>query len=374
MNITTLTPDAIARIQKDFAGSIENLPETYNQLKKLSESDSIEILFYNPREDVLYDKVKGTRIKVSYLADDSILGHTFLTKKSYISQNVNDDPHFMMAIDNPFKIEVRSQLVIPTFFSGKIEGMLRFSKHKTVYRQDNLQGIKLVQHSFREIFLNERYLQSMEMQKNAFDLETMEVYRAIKSVKATFDMLMKHTDNPEMQKLLTAGISNADSVFRYLNPNLDNVSRVKSELRQLNKGKLSDGLRVLIADDVQMNVKILNSLLNGQQHVGEIRTASDGNETWDVVTQAQQAHSPFDVIFLDHHMPGKLGLEIAEALKSDTSNPTIIVSITNDPDAIKHKLNLYDHQLTKPFNKESMDEVLSMIQAKRPHKEAVNNG
>ena len=374
MNISTLTPDAIARIQKDFAGSIENLPETYNQLKKLSESDSIEILFYNAKEDVLYDKVKGTRIKVSYLADDSILGHTFLTKKSYISQNVNDDPHFMMAIDNPFKIEIRSQLVIPTFFNGKIEGMLRFSKHKTVYRQDNLQGIKLVQHSFREIFLNERYLQSMEMQKNAFDLETMEVYRAIKSVKATFDMLMKHTDNPEMQKLLTAGISNADSVFRYLNPNLDNVSRVKSELRQLNKGKLNDGLRVLIADDVQMNVKILNSLLNGQQHVGEIRTASDGNETWDVVTQAQQAHSPFDVIFLDHHMPGKLGLEIAEALKSDTSNPTIIVSITNDPDAIKHKLNLYDHQLTKPFNKESMDEVISMIQAKRPHKEAVNNG
>lgn len=359
MQLSSLNTEEITHIKAAFAAAIDNLPETYNQLRSLSGSQSVEILFLNAKEQTFYDKIKGTKVDIKHLDGDSILGHVFHSKKPYLSQNVETDSRYVLHIDNPFKIGMQSQLVIPSLFKGSIEGIIRFAKHDGIYSREDLQGIQLVQNSFREIFLNEQYLKDMEMQRHPFSLESFEVYKAIKSVKSTYEMLMKHTENPEIQKLLSAGRSNIDSVFEYLNPNIDNVSRVKSEMRMLNRKKLGNaGLKVLIADDVQMNVKIINSLLNKHENVNEILAAYDGNQAHDILKKAIESDAPVDLLFLDHHMPGKLGLEIAEILKNQWKQSTCIVSITNDPDAIKHRTELYNYHMSKPFAKAEMEAIL----------------
>lgn len=362
-NFSKLSEHEIAELKTKFAAAVEDLRETYGMLRLLSDSESIEILFHDTKEGTLYDKIKGTKVHLKHLDDKTMLGHAFKTKKAYLCQDVTKDTRYTLAIDNPFKIVMRSQMIIPVVFNGTLEGVLRFSKNSTRYTQNNLDAIRLVMHSFREIFLNERYRHDKALQKHPLDLETFDVYTTLKAAKSNFEHLLKHTENPEMEKLLMEVQTNIDSIFHYLNPNLDNISRVKNELRQLKKNNLNreKGMRVLIADDVQMNVKILNSLLSHDDAISEILAAYDGDQTCTMLQNAVRANTPIDIVFLDHHMPGKLGLDVAETLKRDHDASTIIVSITNDPDAIKHRKELYDYHLSKPFAKASVDAILTNI-------------
>ena len=372
MQAAVINENDATKIKSEFAAVLHNLTDTYSMLKSVSGSDSIEILFFDEKEHVLHDKIKGTKLETKYLDDDSILGRAFNKKKAQLVQNIASASVFNTAIDNPFKIGIAAQLVIPTVFEDKIEGVLRFSKSDTAYNETDLDRIRMIGSSFREIFLNERYLQDIEMQRHPFSLQTFEVYRMIKEMKAAYGKLLEHTENPEIEKLLREGQSNVEAIFQYLNPNHDNISRVKNELRQLNKNRPGrKGLKVLIADDVQMNVKILTSLLNSEASVGEILTAYDGNQTEELLQITHEEGAPIDIVFLDHHMPGKLGLEIAEKLKNNQDCKTLIVSITNDPDAIKNKLYLYDYQISKPFKKSALESIMQNIDANGRHRSSI---
>lgn len=280
-----------------FSAAIENLNDTYTLLKEISGSDSVEILFYDPESGMFHDNRKGTKLETKYLDDTTIFGHAYFGKKSVLVQNTAASPRYTLAIDNPFKIDIQAQIVIPTVFKGKLEGAIRFSKTASPYSDEELKKLKILMGSFREIFLNEQYLHDMEVQKNAFTIESIEVYRSLKTVKATFTNLMEHAENPEIGKILKSAQANVDSLFRYLNPNVNNVSKVKSELRRIKKKLGANGLKVLIA----------------------------------------------------------------EALKSDAAAKTVIVSITNDPEAIAHRKALYDYHMSKPFIKADVDDIFEAL-------------
>jgi CheY-like chemotaxis protein len=293
-------------------------------------------------------------------------GMSILQKKASVNQKIAKNSRFNTAIDNPFKIKIEAQMVIPVVFDDKVEGMIRCSKKDQPYSQRTLEIIKRITNSFKDIFLHERHHMDMEMQRHPFSLETVEVYKSIKEVKKTYEHLLLHTQNPEIEKLLKEEESTIDSVFQYLNPNMENVSRVKKQLQQFKKNENDSSLlKVLIADDVLMNVKILNSMLSHDDQISEIQAAYDGNQTLDMLEKTCATNDRIDVFFLDHHMPGKLGLDIAEALKNDSRCNTLIVSITNDPDAIKNHMNLYDYHLSKPFSKVAIETIVNKIKDER---------
>jgi CheY-like chemotaxis protein len=356
----------IRNINEQFSAAISDLSKVYAVLKKITESDSIEILFYNKKENYYFDKVKGTKIETKYFKTESFLGHVAKTHKPTVSQNVEKSTLFHTAIDNPFKINIKAQIVIPVIFDGKIEGFIRCSRESKPYSHKALEILKHIMNSFKDIFLNERHQIDIEILRHPFTLETVEVYQSIKEIKAVYAKLLKHTQSPEIEKLLKEGQSNLDSVFRYLNPNMDNVAKVKYQLRQFKKDENdTKSLKVLIADDVMMNVKILNSMLNSDSDISEIKDAYDGNQTMEVLEASCSTGKKIDVLFLDHHMPGKLGLEIAKSLKSNVKCSPIIVSITNDPEAIENNLGLYDYHLSKPFSKMALDDILKEIKRRR---------
>ncbi len=357
----------LMEIKTRLSEAVEDLQKTYSLLRTYTEADSLEILFFNPEEGIFYDKIKGTKIETKYLGDDSLIGNSYVNQKAYLTQNIQTNTRYNLALDNPFKIEIMAQIIIPVILEERVEGIIRLSKESEPFSKDALNTIKHLMNSFKDIFLQEHYQHDMEMQKHPFDIETIEVYTSLKSVKSTFDNLLRHTHNPEIEKLLREGQHNVDSIFAYLNPNMDNVSKIKKQLKEFNRDKNDKkGLRVLIADDVQMNVKILNSLINNEEGVEDVLFAYGGNETLETVQKALSEQTPIDVIFLDHHMPGKLGLEIAQELKGDPKYNSIIISITNDPEALEGHKDLYDYQLSKPFARRLVQEIMEDI---RQHKQ-----
>lgn len=356
----------IRKINEQFSSAITDLSKVYSILQEITQSDSIEILFYNKKDNYYFDKIKGTKVETKYFKTKSFLGHVAQTYKPTVSQNVEKSSYFNTAIDNPFKIKIKAQIVIPVIFDGKIEGFIRCSRESEPYSHKALEILKRIMNSFKDIFLNVRHQSDMEILRHPFTLETIEVYQSIKEIKSIYGKLLKHTQNPEIEKLLKEGQTNLDSVFRYLNPNIDNIAKIKYQLRKFKKDEDDTNfMRVVIADDVMMNVKILNSMLNSDSDISEIKDAYDGNQTMEIMEASYRAGEKIDILFLDHHMPGKLGLEIAQSLKSNVQCSPTIISITNDPEAIQNNMNLYDYHLSKPFSKMALDNILKEIKRER---------
>jgi CheY-like chemotaxis protein len=90
----------------------------------------------------------------------------------------------------------------------------------------------------------------------------------------------------------------------------------------------------------------------------EMHTTSDGLETLNVLKDAHEKDMPFDIIFIDKHMPSISGSKVIEEYreyeKSKNASPAFVISITGDPNLSDKEKDLYDHFVTKPFNTESV--------------------
>lgn len=115
--------------------------------------------------------------------------------------------------------------------------------------------------------------------------------------------------------------------------------------------------RVLVIDDNQMNLLVFQNLL--KQTEIKIDTASGGNEGL-LLTQENK----YDVIFLDHMMPDKDGIETLQELKAQPSNPNFTTpTICLTANAIsgakeKYLAEGFDNYLTKPINPNKLEEML----------------
>ena len=115
--------------------------------------------------------------------------------------------------------------------------------------------------------------------------------------------------------------------------------------------------RVLVADDMQMNLKVFMGLLKSTKI--QIDTAVNGAEALELI---QKQH--YDVIFLDHMMPVMDGVEAFRRMKKDASNPnkdTPVVMLTAN--AVSDARNSYMDEgfsdyLAKPIREEVLLETL----------------
>lgn len=77
---------------------------------------------------------------------------------------------------------------------------------------------------------------------------------------------------------------------------------------------------ILVVDDTDMNLTVIKSLL--KQTLVQVDTATSGYETIDLVKKKK-----YDIIFLDHRMPGLDGIETFERLKSMEDNLCIDIPV-----------------------------------------------
>ena len=115
--------------------------------------------------------------------------------------------------------------------------------------------------------------------------------------------------------------------------------------------------QVLMVDDNPMNLMVFKNLL--KQTKIKIDTAINGDEGL-ILTNSTK----YDVIFLDHMMPDKDGIETLQELRAQKNNPnrqTITVCLTAN--AISGAREQYiaagfDNYLTKPINPDKLEEML----------------
>ena len=125
------------------------------------------------------------------------------------------------------------------------------------------------------------------------------------------------------------------------------------ERRQFTASKAT----ILTVDDNPMNIEVLKSLL--KRTLINIDSASDGFDGLDMMKRKK-----YDLIFLDHMMPGKDGMETLNELKgkkNGINHNTPVVCVTAN--VIKGARDMYlkegfDDYLSKPLDSERIEELL----------------
>lgn len=118
-------------------------------------------------------------------------------------------------------------------------------------------------------------------------------------------------------------------------------------------------IKVLVVDDVDMNIVIIDTILTSEQL--NVDTAMSGKEAID-----KCMNSKYDIILLDHMMPEMDGLETYEVIKKDGLNketPTIMLTANAMTGAkeeyISHGIKGY---VTKPINQNLLNkEILKVL-------------
>ncbi|KEI70737.1 response regulator [Endozoicomonas elysicola] len=120
-------------------------------------------------------------------------------------------------------------------------------------------------------------------------------------------------------------------------------------------------MRVLIADDSATCRKVLRQQC---QLLGiPVIEAGDGLEALAMIRNETYLNRAFDIIILDHHMPGLKGLQVAERINADPSidpMPAIIMltGISNPPDKYQSSKLGISSILTKPVTRFTVQRAL----------------
>ena len=128
--------------------------------------------------------------------------------------------------------------------------------------------------------------------------------------------------------------------------------------RKIYKEKLvAPDAQVLVIDDNPMNLMVFKSLL--KQTRVNIDTANDGDEGLTLAYDKK-----YDVIFYDHMMPGKDGIETLHEMRAQEKNPNLDTpSICLTANAVSGAREQYieagfDDYLTKPIDSDRLEKML----------------
>ena len=124
------------------------------------------------------------------------------------------------------------------------------------------------------------------------------------------------------------------------------------------------GKRVLVIDDNEVNRFILLEQLTSWRI--DSHSAATGREGLQKILGAANAHRPFELILLDHHMPGMNGAQVLEAIRADArmaETPVIMLSSMDDDDLTIAFANLgLEGSLTKPAAPSRLfDHIVSVL-------------
>jgi len=123
-------------------------------------------------------------------------------------------------------------------------------------------------------------------------------------------------------------------------------------------------LRVLIADDDKINTELIKAILSDA--FCHIDTAADGELALSMMQKALQTGSPYQLAYLDKHMPLLSGSEVIDRYrtmeKQAGSSRLFAVSISGDGIKDEKSAYLFDMFVGKPFNKKAIQETLTLAQ------------
>ena len=137
---------------------------------------------------------------------------------------------------------------------------------------------------------------------------------------------------------------------------LDEASHIEQNKVEKEKYHAPEA-RILVVDDVRMNVKVIQSLLKRTQI--QVGTATSGEECL-----ALAKKNAYDLILLDHMMPEMDGVETFQRLRADASGlnyKTPVIALTaNAIEGAKEEYKAlgFDDYLSKPMKGEELEDMI----------------
>lgn len=121
--------------------------------------------------------------------------------------------------------------------------------------------------------------------------------------------------------------------------------------------------KLLIVDDIEAIRASFAMILGG---FGHIELASDGAEAKTLITQANEAKDPFDIIITDTNMREVGGIELIEWVKSNFPDiPCILMSGGDDPKF--HRADVFMRKLVNSnIVRETVGKMLENKMGKSP--------
>ena len=132
---------------------------------------------------------------------------------------------------------------------------------------------------------------------------------------------------------------------------------IKEEVKEYKQKFEAPDANILVVDDNNMNLLVFTRLL--KQTKVKIDTAKSGDEAISMIFKKK-----YDVIFLDHMMPEKDGVQVLRELKEGPVNPNMETPyICLTANAITGARDEYikagfDDYLAKPVNPKELEEML----------------
>ena len=116
-------------------------------------------------------------------------------------------------------------------------------------------------------------------------------------------------------------------------------------------------VRILVVDDTPMNLTVMKGLLKQTRIIVDTADGAD-------LALKKARDSLYDIIFIDHYMPDKDGIQMLNELRKDTSsvnNKTICVALTANAVIGAKQMYLdagFENYLSKPVDSKKLEEML----------------
>jgi YesN/AraC family two-component response regulator len=111
-------------------------------------------------------------------------------------------------------------------------------------------------------------------------------------------------------------------------------------------------MKILIVDDEKEFLEFLKDRLIVKSHL--VNTACDGKKALELIKS-----NIYDLVFLDHNMPGLTGLELLRYIKENDLKPkTVIITGYAEIDEFFVKGSGADEYLNKPVKIKDIDDII----------------
>jgi CheY-like chemotaxis protein len=126
-------------------------------------------------------------------------------------------------------------------------------------------------------------------------------------------------------------------------------------------------LRVLVVDDIELNLEIFGRQIAAFGVTTE--TANDGFAAIAALERAWHQGQPFDIVFMDHMMPGISGIDLARRIRASAmfgETKLVMVSSAGMSGVPQDAQRLLDARLDKPVRHHELIDCLMRIHAQEP--------
>ncbi|MFK5975234.1 MAG: hypothetical protein QM493_01885 [Sulfurovum sp.] len=352
----------LTKLKNKLSDNNEDVVEVYKLLKDGFGAKGVDILFYDKAEEVFFDKINKMKIDKRLLDDKSILGNAFITKNSYFSTDIESETRYNLSLDNPLNLTIQSQIVIPIFHNNEPQGIVRFMQLPSVFCSKDYDMLISLAPIFTKMFLKNDSTSVEDLLSDDVG-DMLDVFDKLYQITELFNELSERKTNLEVGKSITICKASIDKIMNDMNT--DDDEDIDTSVKEEDNVAIKIKADVLIAEDVDINSKILNAMLSDHNIIDSVQCAHDKEETIDVLDNFKMDNTHIHLLFIDHHINGMLDLEITEELRmKDTfKNKVLVISTTNDPDTLNDENLFFDYSMPKPFTKKRVAEVMEQIKA-----------